>query len=64
MEPIKRENAGDDLLKFIHDKRITQKQIAEKCDLTEATISRIINGLHIPNRMTLLKINKYLSGLV
>ncbi len=62
MKSIKRETAGEDLIKIIHDSGLTQKEVAEKTELTEATISKVINGQR-PNSLTLYKINQYLSSV-
>ncbi len=59
MKTIKRETAGEDLLKIIHENGLTQKEVAEKSELTEATVSKIIGGQK-PNALTLLKLNNYL----
>jgi len=61
MYKINRETAGEDLMKFIFKKGLTQKKIAEGSGLTEITISRIISG-KTPNSMTLFKLNQYLSN--
>lgn len=60
MNIIKRETASEDLLKFIYEKGLTQKGVAESTELSEQTISRIIGGQK-PNALTLLKLNNYLA---
>jgi len=60
MKTIQRETASEDLLKFIHQSGLTQKEVAEKSGLTEQTISKVMAGQR-PNTMTLFKLNNYLD---
>jgi len=59
MDKIKRETAGEDLLKIIYENGLTQKEVAEKSGLTEQTISKVISGQK-PNSLTLHKLNNYI----
>lgn len=44
-----RKQFGDRLKRLIHIKGMTQSQFARELDVTEATLSRYITGIHEPS---------------
>lgn len=47
---------GKRVKNLLEKKNITQKELAEKCQTTEATISRNLNGVHAPKAEIIEKI--------
>lgn len=52
---------GDRLKRLIHNKGMTQGQFARKLGVTEATLSRYIKGIHIPNALQVEQIANILG---
>lgn len=52
---------GSRIKKLIEDKELTQKEVAEKLDITEATLSRYINGQRKPTGDTLIQLSRILE---
>jgi transcriptional regulator with XRE-family HTH domain len=52
------------LAEFIAQQGITQKQFAERSGMTEATVSRILNGLQSPSARNLKLIYQLTAGAV
>lgn len=50
---------GPNLYRFLKRIGMTQKELAEKTDLTQAAISMICNGKREPSIQSLLKIMKF-----
>lgn len=46
------------LASYLKDNKVSQKTLAETCGLDETTISRMMNGRHLPRMATLRKISK------
>lgn len=54
------ETIQKNLRKFIRERGVTQAYIARATGLTEASISRYVNGEHTPSSMSLLKLARAL----
>lgn len=52
---------GKRVKNLLESKNITQKELAEKCQTTEATISRNLNGIHAPKAEIIEKIASVLD---
>ncbi len=52
---------GKRVKNLLESKNITQKELAEKCQTTEATISRNLNGIHAPKAEIIEKIASVLG---
>lgn len=57
LEPPGNLEVGKRIKKLIEDKELTQKEIADKLDITEATLSRYINGQRKPTGDTLIQLS-------
>ena len=49
---------GDRIKKLMESQNLNQKQLADKCKLTESAISKYINNERVPRIDVLLKISK------
>ena len=54
------ETIQKNLRKFIRERGVTQAYIARATGLTEASISRYVNGEHTPSSMSLMKLARAL----
>lgn len=57
-------NKSTSLGKYLSTHHITQQKAAEGLGLTQATVSRIVNGSYIPSKENMLKIYTYTNGEV
>lgn len=61
MHPLRGERLmtiGELIDKIMYESRLTQTQLAEKMDCTQATISRLRNNKQFPHLKMLKKLNK------
>ncbi len=61
-EEITRDNASEKLIDFILEKKVSQAEIAKKTELTENTISLIVNGSK-PQAVTVQRLKKYFKSI-
>lgn len=61
LEPPGNSEVGKRIKKLIEDKKLTQKEVADKLDITEATLSRYINGQRKPTGDTLIQLSSLLE---
>lgn len=61
MIKTKRNTFGDKLLLALRNKNISQKELADRIGVTQATISRYITGLSAPTSGTLQKLSVELN---
>jgi DNA-binding helix-turn-helix protein len=61
MIKTKRNTFGDKLILALRNKNISQKELADRIGVTQATISRYITGLSTPTSGTLQKLSRELN---
>ena len=54
-------SVGERILELIKKKNITQKELAEECDVTEVSMSRYVTGVRIPKAPIVAKMAKALG---
>jgi transcriptional regulator with XRE-family HTH domain len=58
---MKKIEFADNLKRVAKQREMTQRKLAEMCDVTEATMSRYFNGQRVPNAIAILKMSNALN---
>ena len=61
MGEVNRYRLGDNIVRILKQKKMTQKELAERCGIGERLISKYVCGHHIPSYIVLYRISRALE---